>query len=144
MIMDAENLYSDAQALTATAVSTNVIDHGADRNLGIGTPLALVIILDVAADAADADETYTAQLQTDTVEGFGSPTSIAEAITITRGDAAGTRYVRIIPPDTTLERFTRVNYTLGGTTPSVTVTTFLIPAANLQNEVVYPDNRTIS
>ena len=30
MILDKQNLFSDSQALTATAVSTNVIDLGAD------------------------------------------------------------------------------------------------------------------
>ena len=49
MRIDAQNLYSDAQAITADAASTNSIDHGSDRNIGLGEPLSVVIIVDVAA-----------------------------------------------------------------------------------------------
>jgi hypothetical protein len=144
MIFDEQNQYSSSQALTATAASTNVIDHGSDRNIGIGEPMCIFIVIDVAADDTNADETYVAQLQTDTVVGFGSPTSIGGSITIPRGTAAGTRYVQVLPPDTTTERFTRINYTLGGTTPSVTLTAALIPVSHLANYVSYPDNITIT
>ncbi len=144
MILDSQNLYSDAQALTATGASTNLIDHGSDRNLGIGEPLALVIVLDVAADGGNSDETYSAQLQTDDNSGFSSATSVGGAITITRGTAAATKYVMAVPPDTTFERYSRVNFTLSGTTPSVTVTAFLQPMSAIQNDVYYADSITIS
>lgn len=142
MIVDAENTYSVGQTLTATGVSTNVIDHGSDRNIGIGEPLAVVITV-TAIDAASADETYTAQLQTDDNVGFSSPTSVGGALTIPRTTAAGTRFVIPVPPDTATERFTRLNYTLGGTTPSITLTARLIPAKFVQNEGVFPDAITI-
>lgn len=144
MILDGQNLYSDAQALTTTAASTNLIDHGADRNLGIGEPMSLVITIDVAADATNSDETYVAQLQTDDNSSFSSATSVGGAITITRGTAAGTKFVMAVPADTTFERYSRVNYTLGGTTPTVTLTAFLQPSNAIQNEVAYADNITIS
>lgn len=143
MIHDAQNLYSDAQALSATAASTNVIDHGSDRNIGVGEPLAVAITLDVASDGANGDETYVADLETDTVEGFGSPTTIG-TVTIPRGTAAGTPFVIGVPADTTAQRFTRLNFTLGGTTPSVTVTASLVPQSAIQNDIVYPDGFTIS
>ncbi len=145
MILDALNTYSDAQAFTATAASTNIIDHGADRNLGIGTPLCVVILIDVAADGTTGDETYSAQFQTDDNAAFSSPTSVGGAITITRTTAvAGTRYVLPLPPDLTMERFSRINFTLGGTTPLVTLTAFMIPQSYLQNNVDYADAITIS
>lgn len=136
MIIDNLLSYSDAQALTGTAASTNIVDHGtpSPRSIGIGESLALVISVDVAADAANGDETYSAQLQTDTSSGFGSAVSVGQAITITRGDAAGTKYYMTLPPDASVKRYTRVNYTLGGTTPSVTVTAELVPVRLLQND----------
>lgn len=143
MYLDAQGLFSDAQALTATAVSTNVVDLGVDGNLGIGEPMSVVIVLDVAADAANSDETYVVALQTDDNVGFSSATSIGSA-TITRGDAAGTRYVIPLAADTGAERYIRLNYTLGGTTPSATVTSFLIPTSMIQNYVSYADGFTIS
>lgn len=136
MIIDNLLSYSDQQALTVTAASTNVVDHGAPspRGIGIGEQMALVVSLDVAADATDGNETYTAQLQTDTVVGFGSAVAIGPVITIVRGDAIGTKYYATLPPDLSVKRFTRVSYTLGGTTPSVTLTAELVPVRFLQND----------
>lgn len=143
MILDAHNLFSDAQALTATAASTNLIDLGADNNVGIGEPMVVVLQLDVAADDTTGDETYSVALQTDDNSSFSSATSVGSA-TITRGDAAGTRYVISVPPSTSLERYVRVYYTLAGTTPTATVTAYMIPQSFLQNDVYYADGITIS
>lgn len=144
MIIDAHNQYSAAQALTATAVSTNIIDHSSDRNLGIGEPLTVLITVGVAADGGNSDETYTAVLQTDDNSGFSSATQIGPTVTITRGTVAGTKYVIPLPPDTSLERYTRLSYTLGGTTPSVTLTAVLVPQSSVQTDVVYPDGFDIT
>lgn len=137
MIHDSRLAFSAAQALTATAVSTNVIDLSqALRNVGPGKPVWVIVTIDVAADDASANETYVAELQTDTVEGFASPTQLA-TVTIPRGSAAGAVFVMQVPQ--TNERYLRCNYTLGGTTPSVTLSAHLsdqIPYAH----VAYPDS----
>lgn len=143
MLIDVQNVFSDAQALTATAVSTNVIDLGADNNVGIGEPMAVVIQLTVAADATTGDETYTAAIKTDSAVGFGSSTTLT-TLTITRGDAAGTQYQYILPKSTDLKRYLRVDYTLGGTTPTVTLDAWLTPLDGLEKNVPYADNITIS
>jgi hypothetical protein len=39
MYIDAQNLFSDAQAVTADAVGTNVIDLTIDRSIGNGEPM---------------------------------------------------------------------------------------------------------
>lgn len=143
MIMDAQLLFSDAQALTSTAASTNLVDLGADRNIGQGEPMAVMINLDVAADAASADETYTAAIQTDDNSSFSSATTL-ETLTITRGDAAGTKYFHVFKPDTLVERYLRINYTLGGTTPSVTVTAHMVPLSFIEKYNSYADGFTIS
>jgi hypothetical protein len=143
MILDAQNEFSDAQALTATAASTNLIDLGSDGNLGIGEPMAVVLLVDVAADDSDADETYSVAIQTDDNSSFSSAATVG-TITITRGDAAGTKYVALLPKDTSMERYVRLNYTLGGTTPTVTVSAYLQPANAVEAYVAYPDGFTIS
>jgi len=143
MILDAQLLFSDAQALTATAVSTNVVDFSADRDPGVGEEMAVVIQLDVAADAGNSDETYVAAIQTDDNESFSSAATVA-SITITRGDAAGTRYVSLLPKSTLVERYIRISYTLGGTTPTATVTAFLVPAKFVDAYRAYADGYTIS
>lgn len=143
MILDAYHLFSDAQALTSTAASTNLIDFGADRNIGVGEEMAVVVQVDVAADDGNGDETYSVAVQVDDNSGFSSAATLG-TITITRGDAAGTRYVFLVPKDSDTEQYMRLNYTLGGTSPSVTVTSFLIPAKGLEAYHAYAKGYTIS
>ena len=50
---------SDAQALTATAVGTNVVDLEVARGVGNGEPMAVVFSVGVAADQTTGDEDYT-------------------------------------------------------------------------------------
>jgi len=49
----------------------------------------------------------------------------------------------MLPADGSADRYLRLNYTLGGTTPSGTLTAFLVPANMVQNDVVYPKNYNI-
>lgn len=142
MNVDAQHLYSDAQALTATAASTNLIDHGpgAERRLGTGEPMAVVIAVDVAL--AGTSPTFQATLQSDDAAAFGSPTTVAQSKSYT-ALAAGAKIVIPIPPGDATERYTRLNYTLGGTTPTVTVTAFLQPMSMIQNDAVYADGFAI-
>ncbi len=143
MILDSQHLFSDAQALTASAASTNIIDLGSDRNIGVGEEMAVVLQLTVAADDADGDETYSAAIQTDDNSGFSSAATLG-TLTITRGDAAGSRYVFMLPKDSSVEQYLRVNYTLGGTSPSVTLDAFLIPAKGLEHVDYYASGYTVS
>ena len=122
MYIDSRLEFSDAQALTATAASTNVVDLSSDRDIGPGRSMWVVISLDVAADDADANETYVADLETDSTSAFSSATTIA-SVTIARGTAAGTKFVIGMPFAN--EQWLRLNYTLGGTTPTVTLSAWL-------------------
>lgn len=142
MQQDRENQFSAAQALTGSAASTDVVKVG--KNIGIGEPMCVVITVDVAADAADSDETYKAKLETDSDSSFGSATQIGEEVTITRGAAIGTRKIIPVPPNVTTDEWLRVYYTLGGTSPTVTVTARLMPQSMVPQEQVYPAGNTIS
>jgi len=122
MIIDKRLEFSDAQAFTVTAASTSTVDVGVDADLGNGRPLFWVISVDVAADGVDTNETYSFTLQTDDADSFGSATTLATQA-IPRGTAAGTKYVQMVP--NTNERYLRMYGTLGGTTPSVTVSSWL-------------------
>jgi hypothetical protein len=145
MILDAQLQFSADQALTTTAASTNVLDMLADRNLGLGSvPLAVLIVVKVATDGTTGDETYSAQLQTDDNAAFSSATSIGGAITIARGAAAGTKYAVPLPIGTDVERYLRLNYTLGGTTPTATLDAFLVPVNSIPSEAYYADAMTIA
>jgi hypothetical protein len=159
MILDSQNQFSDSQALTGTgALSTNVIDLGAaDRNIGVGEPMAVVFNVEVAADQTTGDEDYQFDVEVASDAGIttarkllgrrifesGTPGAPAE-----NADLLVAGFIFAIPlPAGTLaeaERYIAVRYTLAGTTPTVTVSAHLIPLKNLQMTYPYPDNITIS
>jgi hypothetical protein len=140
---DAQNNYSDAQALTVTAVSTNLIDHGQDRNLGVGTQLLVEIAVDVAAGGTSP--TMAVVLQTDDNAAFSSAATVATSPTFAQADmTAGAVLYVPVPPDTRMERFSRLSYTMGGTSPTVTVTAFLIRASDIQAAPQYAAGVTVS
>ena len=135
MIIDSRLEFSVKQALTATAVSTNVIDLSSDRDIGPGRTMWVVVQVDVALDGTTGDETYAVALQTSNTEGSGY-TDIA-SVSLPRGSAAGTRFVIGVPYAN--ERYLRLNYTLGGTTPTGTVSAWLTDQEPASWQA-YPEN----
>lgn len=142
MYVDAQQLFSDAQALTGTAVSTNLIDLRSDRDIGRGEPVGVLIQVDVAAKTSDGNETYQFDLQTDDNDSFSTATVLARRIIDKASLTKGSRWLIAVPLDN--ERYLRLNYTLGGTNPTITVTAFLQPQSMLQTDGQYPDALTIS
>ena len=68
MILDKQLVFSDGQAVTANAYSTNSIDLGAaGLELGMGTPLYLEVWLDTAFDTSA--DTLTIELRDGTTAG---------------------------------------------------------------------------
>jgi hypothetical protein len=141
MYVDSQNVFSDSQALTATAASTNLIDLGVDRDIGVGEPLAVVLTVEVAADATTGNETYQVDVETDDNSSFSSASVIARRIPTAAELALGT--VMTIPLPNTNERYIRLNYTLGGTTPTVTLSAHLAPLSMVQNNRTYADGFSI-
>jgi len=147
---------SDAQALTATAVGTNVIDLSDERSIGNGEPMAVVFSVGVAADQTTGDEDYTfdveyatnaaqstgAQLMGRRIFESGTPTAPAQDADLL---VAGFLFAIPIPPTTLDEdgQFLGVRYTLAGTTPSITVDAWVAPLADVSQYVSYADNITI-
>lgn len=127
MIFDSTNLFSDAQAITATAVSTNVIDFGATqtpkhaanaitRDVGKGRALDLRIQVVTTFDTAAEDGTLTITLELDAAEGFGGGAdksidlgTYTEA-QLVQGFVVPIQYV----PITANLRYARLAYTVGG------------------------------
>lgn len=157
MILDAHNLFSDAQAITADAVGTNVIDLSSDRSIGTGEPMAVLFTVDTAADQTTGDEDYTfdveyasdaaqttgRQLVGRRVFESGTPTAPAQDADLL---VAGFRFYIPIPPTglSESERYLGIRYDVTGTTPTITCTAALIPLSFAQEEVTYPDGFTVS
>ncbi len=143
MIRSKQHNFSESQVLSATGASTNIIDLGVPgtvlgapaalrRDIGKGNKITLVVKLDAAAGGTSP--TLDVVLQTDSDPGFGSPTEVARAPQVVSG-STGDRVALFMIPRETAERYLRVYYTLGGTSPTYTVSAF-IPAADQETETV--------
>ena len=83
-MVDARLEFSSAQALTASADSTNVVDlTQTARQIGAGRPMFVHFNVTVAADFTSADETYTFGVAT------GAATSLGTVLS-SRAIVAGT------------------------------------------------------
>jgi hypothetical protein len=131
MISDAQNQLSKAQALSGAGAinSTNVIDlTQTTRDVGIGEPLAICFTVDVALGGTSP--TFSAAAVVSAAAGLTSPTTLVSSATYSGAAAfpAGFRFYLLIPPGYTPLEFLGVIYTLGGTSPTATVTANVIPA----------------
>ncbi|MDX6911753.1 hypothetical protein SJZ84_13050 [Hafnia paralvei] len=114
MILDKLLMFSEAQAVTATAASTDVIDlgpiDGTRRDIGVGYPLEFWTTVNTTATAAGA-ATVNVQLQT-------SPDNSTWTTIASSGDlalsalVAGKRIVSQKVPSG-VHKYLRVNYTVG-------------------------------
>lgn len=155
--VDTLGMFSDSQAVTADAVGTNVIDLVNQKALGNGEPLCVVFCVEVAADQTTGDEDYTFEVEYATNSGqttgrqligrrvfeSGTPTAPAQDADLL---VPGFCFAIPIPPTSRSEgaQFLGIRYDVTGTTPSITVSAYLIPQSMLDLYNAYPDALTIS
>ena len=119
MILDQQQIFSDAQVITATANSTNIIDVLGKRDLGAGEQLRCVMQI---KDNSTAVPTFTAALVGADDSGFSTNKITIGSITPTL-TVGGAQLAHIGIPAHAGKRFFRIEYTItGGTSPSQTVT----------------------
>lgn len=156
MILDAQMCFSDSQAVTADAVGTNVIDLSEDRSIGNGEPMAVLFVVEVAADQTTGDEDYTfdveyasnaaqstgRQLIGRRVFESGTPTAPAQDADLL---VAGFQFAIPIPPTqlSESERYLGIRYDVTGTTPTITCSAYLMPLKMIDASVMYPNGYTI-
>lgn len=143
MIFDVTTLFSNAQAITATTASTNIIDLGATGTVFGGA----------AALARDVGKGREASLRASVVESFNNLTSLT--ISIETDDNSGFASARtvwtspayaladlatgakLLLPDElpvgTDERYVRLKYTIAGTAPTTGKITAGVTAGNQTN-----------
>jgi len=124
MIIDSSRQVSSDQALTGTSAvpSEHVINLGAERLIGPGDPMWWVIVAKIGL--AGTTPTLDIDIETDTVENFASATTLLSHPQLAAADFA-TGATVIIPMPFTNQRYLRLSYTMGGTTPTCTVDAFL-------------------
>lgn len=137
MIFDNTLLFSKAQAITADAASTNVIDlrtlgtvyghaAGLQRDLGIGTKIPLL------AQVVQAFNTLTSlefQLQGSVDEAFTSPVIIARETKLLAALTLGAQFNIDFIPRGASYRYLRMYYDITGTAPTLGQITAGIVAA---------------
>lgn len=144
MILDAHNLFSDAQAVTAAAGSDNTIDLGAVRDIGTGQPLYVVVTVDVAMTDSGSDSTLTVALEGDSTTTF-TPDGTETLFTIPAVSAAGAKFfARLAPGSAPLQyRYIRLKYTPNnGNLTTGSFTAALVQG--IEKFVAYADGVTIS
>ena len=114
MIIDKELEFSDGQAITATAVSTNVIDLGQSADVAPGYPLKVRVQVDTTFDNLTS---LNIALQTDTVEAFSSETELLSRDVALADLVAGAEIDLGIVPSTA-QQYLRLDYTVTGTNPA--------------------------
>jgi hypothetical protein len=123
MILDKQNLFSDQQAITASAASTNQIDLGATgtptyaaaalkSDLGISNVPVLIQVTETFATLTS----LAVSVQTDNDPAFGSPKTVVASAAVAAAELkAGYRFPIVWVPRGTDERYLRLSYTVAGT-----------------------------
>lgn len=125
-IFSAEQMFSDAQAITASAASTNIIDLGAPgtphggaaaltRDIGKGTPIPVLIQVTAAFNNLTS---LKVAIEVDDNSGFSSATEVASETIVLANLTAGKQSHLMYVPQGTNERYMRVYYTVTGTAPT--------------------------
>ena len=122
MIFSAEQLFSDDQAVTATAISTNVIDLGVagtpygaaaalNQDVGKGTPIPILVQVTTAFATLTS---LTITVEVSAAAGLTSPTVLAtETIAVADLVAGKQMSMQVLPKDASM-RYLGVRYTVTG------------------------------
>lgn len=111
MYVDSFLELSSAQAVTATAASTNYIDLSEARDIGQGQDVYVVCNVTTTMDDASDDSTITLTLETDDNTSFSSATTAQTIGTFAAVSAAGSRLIAKLQPSALNERYLRGKYT---------------------------------
>jgi len=134
MLIDRETQFSDAQPITSTGAtpSTNVLDLGANRDLGSGVTLFLALLCQVTT-AFTSGGAATLQVQWQTSPDTSGWTTIAQSEPVPVASLiAGYRFLPG-PPLGPTARYLRLNYLVG--TAAMTagkMTASFVPALDVQ------------
>lgn len=149
MILDTQTKFSDAQALTATAISTNVLDtrNGtkpalADEGI-MGHDLWLIVQAVAALTAAGAATVVVTLESSSTADLATTPTVHYTSAAIPVASlVAGFSLARVQLPSGDYQRYVGVRFTVAtGPFTGGTISAFLTP--DPQRNVIYPSGFTV-
>ena len=114
MLLDQQALFSAAQAITATAASTNVIDTGSNKDVGKYGDIPLLIQV---VEGFNNLTSLTVTVQTDDNSAFSSAADVL-SMTIPLASLVLGYKSPVITLPMKRERYIRLNYTVTGTAPT--------------------------
>ncbi|EMV0165545.1 hypothetical protein NUBL9661_17090 [Klebsiella pneumoniae] len=114
MLLDQQALFSAAQAITATAASTNVIDTGSNKDVGKYGDIPLLIQV---VEGFNNLTSLTVTVQTDDNPAFSSAADVL-SMTIPLASLVLGYKSPVITLPMKMERYIRLNYTVTGTAPT--------------------------
>ncbi|HFZ1602016.1 TPA: Bbp16 family capsid cement protein [Klebsiella pneumoniae] len=114
MLLDQQALFSAAQAITATAASTNVIDTGSNKDVGKYGDIPLLIQV---VEGFNNLTSLTVAVQTDDNSAFSSAADVL-SMTIPLASLVLGYKSPVITLPMKMERYIRLNYTVTGTAPT--------------------------
>nr|HDI1733835.1 hypothetical protein [Klebsiella pneumoniae] len=114
MLLDQQALFSAAQAITATAASTNVIDTGSNKDVGKYGDIPLLIQV---VEGFNNLTSLTVTVQTDDNSTFSSAADVL-SMTIPLASLVLGYKSPVITLPMKMERYIRLNYTVTGTAPT--------------------------
>lgn len=153
MYIDSQELFSDAQAVTATAISTNVFDLNPDagtlaaslQDIGIGEEVYLVVMTVTTITDSGSDATLTVTLESDTAVGLASSPVVhisTGALAFATYATAGTVIFQGKLPVADYKRYLGVRYTVAsGPFTAGAITAFL--TKDIQRNKTYASGFTV-
>lgn len=143
MIFSAQQIFSDAQAITATAISTNVIDTGVrgtpydaaaalNGDIGKGTPISILVQVVTTFNTLTS---LTISIESDSVVGLSSSPVVAASTGAVPLASLVQGYqipIQVLPNNIT-GRYLGIRYTVGGTNPTLGKITAGITLGNQTN-----------
>ena len=137
MFLDRQNTVSQAQAITATAVSTDTIDLSQARDIGVGEELKFSITIDQVFNNLTS---LTPQVVISAAANLSSPTVLAALDPIPLAQlVAGRKPIELSILRTTLlaqpigQRYLGLNYVVAGTAPTTGQVTAGIVVGSFQD-----------
>lgn len=115
---DLEQLLGEGAVVAASGVIGNVLNL---KSLGFNEGTVVVNV--TASDDANADETYVVTVELSTDLAFTAPIAVATRA-LTRG-VLGQQFIPVNNQGEEMYQYLRLNSTLAGTTPSMTVDAYL-------------------
>jgi hypothetical protein len=142
MILDSSLQLALTQAVTATALSTNVIDIGSARNIGAGDDLYLYIQTNTAAAAA-GNATVNFQLQTSQAQALTSPVTVLDSGAIPIASLGANSCLKLkLPTSPAFQEFLALNFLV--TNGPLTAGAFSATITrNVDDSAVYPSGFNI-